>query len=142
LAAVSLDEGKPTMAANGSLTSLLARLPNVCYSPDSGEIADISEPPLGAHKRKSRFVVDLAREQQQQLMLGSVKIDGAGFAFAHTTRSKGVKLKAVVKTWTNARPRHRERIAARSIVDAQTTLFQLEISSGRGRQSGNHIDEG
>src|SRR5580704_15719971 len=55
---------------------------------------------------------------------------------------RSVKLKAVAQTWTNGRPRHREWIAARSIAGAQTTLFQLEISSGRGRQSGNHIDEG
>jgi hypothetical protein len=26
------------------------------------------------------------------------------------------------------------------IVDTQTTLFQLEISTDRGRQSGNHMD--
>jgi hypothetical protein len=33
------------------------------------------------HKRKSRIIVDLAREQRQQLMLGSVKIAGAGVRF-------------------------------------------------------------
>jgi hypothetical protein len=36
---------------------------------------------LMGHKRKSRIVVDLAREQRQQLMLGSVKTAGAGVRF-------------------------------------------------------------
>ena len=70
------------------------------------------------------------------------RLSAPALAFPHTTRSRGVKLKAVAQTWTNGRPRHRERIAARSIVGAQTTLFQLEISSGRGQQSRNQIDEG
>src|ERR1700741_2535079 len=34
------------------------------------------------HKRKSRIVVDLALEQRQQLMLGSVQIAGAGARFS------------------------------------------------------------
>src|SRR6266481_6499124 len=37
---------------------------------------------VSCHKRKSRIVVDLALEQRQQLMLGSVQIAGAGARFS------------------------------------------------------------
>jgi hypothetical protein len=38
----------------GSITSSLARLQDVRFSPDSSDIADIPQPPLGANKRLMR----------------------------------------------------------------------------------------
>jgi hypothetical protein len=107
-------------------TEVAALRREVRFDPINGHRQNRTACPFRANKRKSRIIVDLAREQRQQLMPGSVKIAGAGVRFCPHDQIERRQAQSRCATWTNGRPRHRERIAARSIVGAQTTLFQLE----------------
>jgi hypothetical protein len=62
-------------------TEVAALRREVRFDPINGHRQNRTACPFRANKRKSRIIVDLAREQRQQLMPGSVKIAGAGVRF-------------------------------------------------------------